>query len=128
MGTTWYCGKCQTDGADHSYRECPFWKECGFCDKVGHWGFDCWTPHVKCSKHRCGVHVGHSHMGKCCPWSRENKKRNFSYAAGGLIRDLRKAREVYGVGMDWDSYGLPMWLTRREGPVVPFELDQLPDD
>ena len=34
VGTTWYCGKCQTDGADHSYRECPFWKEYGFCDKV----------------------------------------------------------------------------------------------
>jgi hypothetical protein len=54
-------------------------------------------------------------MGRWCPWSRENKKKNFGYTAGGLTCDLVKARKIYGVGMDWDTYGLPMWLTRREG-------------
>ena len=50
VGATWYCSKCRTKSADHCYKECPTWRKCRFCDKEGHWGFDCRTPHVKCSK------------------------------------------------------------------------------
>ena len=56
--THYYCSKCHVDNANHSYEQCPTWKFCGFCDKVGHWGFYCSTPHVKCMRLRCGVHVG----------------------------------------------------------------------
>ena len=122
VGATWYCSKCCTENADHSYKECPTWRQCGFCDKEGHWGFNCRTPHVKCSKHRCGVHVGHPKMGRWCPWSRENKKKNFGYTARGLTCDLKRAWKIYGVGMDWDAYGLPMWLTTREGPAQRLDL------
>jgi hypothetical protein len=118
---TFYCSRCRTDNSSHSYRECPLWRECRFCDRIGHWGFDCPIPHTKCSRHRCGVHVGHPRIGKACPWSKERKNENFRYGANGLERDLTRAREVYGVGLDWDSYGLPVWLTRAEGPQWPIE-------
>jgi hypothetical protein len=118
---TFYCSRCRTDNSPHSYRECPLWRECGFCDRLGHWGFDCPTPHTKCSKHRCGVHVGHPKIGKACPWSKERKNENFGYKTNGLERNLTKAREIYGVGLDWDSYRLPMWLTRAEGPQQQLE-------
>ena len=127
VGATWYCSKCRTNNADHSYKECPTWCKCGFCDKEGHWGFDCWMPHVKCSKHRCGVHIGRPKMGRWCPWSRENKKKTFRYMARGLTHDLAKAQRVYGVGLDWDAYGLPMWLTRHKGPAQQLDL-VWPDD
>jgi hypothetical protein len=59
--------------------------------------------------------MGHPKVGRQCPWSGETKNKNFGYAVNGSERDLAKAREIYGMGLDWDSYGLPMWLTRAEG-------------
>jgi hypothetical protein len=53
----------------------------------------------------------------------ERKNENFGYGANGLEQDLKKAWEIYGVGLDWDSYGLPMWLTRWEGPQVKSEVE-----
>ena len=61
--TRYYCSKCRTDDADHQYENCPTWRQCGFCDKQGHWSFHCTTPHVKCTRYRCGVHVGHRNIG-----------------------------------------------------------------
>jgi hypothetical protein len=106
--TRFYCSKCQTDGAEHSYENCPTWRHCGFCDKVGHWGFHCETPHIKCTQNCCGVHVGHRHIGDVCPWSKEVKQQNFKYACEGQIMDLAHAHSIYGEGLDWDSYGQHM--------------------
>jgi hypothetical protein len=104
--TRFYCSKCRVDNAEHGYEDCPTWKICGFCDKIGHWGFHCPHPHVKCTRLRCGVHVGHRNIGDMCPWSRETKVHNFRYACNGQICDLAFAKTVYGEGLDWDSYNL----------------------
>jgi hypothetical protein len=104
--TRYYCSKCRTDNADHSYEQCPTWKFCGFCDKVGHWGFHCSTLHVKCTRLRCRVYVGHRHIGKMCPWLREMKVDNFRYSCDGQVVDLPHAMMIYGEGLDWSSYGL----------------------
>ena len=104
--THYYCSKCHVDNADHSYEQCPTWKFCGFCDKVGHWGFHCSTPHVKCMRLRCGVYVGHRHIGKMCPWSRETKVDNFRYSCDGQVADLPHVMVIYGEELDWSSYGL----------------------
>ena len=104
--TCYYCSKCCMDNADHSYKQCPTWKFCGFCDKVRHWGFHCSTLHVKCTRLRCGVHIGHRHIGKMCPWSRETKVDNFHYSCDGQVADLPHAMMIYEEGLDWSSYGL----------------------
>ena len=104
--TQYYCSKCHVNNANHSYNQCPTWKFCGLCDKVGHWGFHCSTPHVKCTRLRCRVHVGHRHIGKMCPWSRETKVDNFHYSCNGQVADLPHTMMIYGEGLDWSSYGL----------------------
>ena len=98
--TRYYCSKCHMDNADHSYEQCPTWKFCGFYDKVGHWGFHCSTLHVKCTRLRCGVHVGHRHIGKMCPWLREMKVDNFHYSCDRQVADLPYVMMLYGEGLD----------------------------
>ena len=98
--TCYYCSKCCMDNADHSYKQCPTWKFCGFCDKVRHWGFHCSTLHVKCTRLRCGVYIGHRHIGKMCPWSRETKVDNFHYSCDGQVADLPHAMMIYEEGLD----------------------------
>jgi hypothetical protein len=64
--TRFYCSKCGETSADHQYEQCPTWRTCGYCNKEGHLGFHCPTPHVKCTWYRCGVDVGcHGSKG---PW------------------------------------------------------------
>jgi hypothetical protein len=36
-----YCGKCQEDGADHVYEECPKWRECVLCQLPSFCGWQC---------------------------------------------------------------------------------------
>jgi hypothetical protein len=105
--TRYYCSRCQLDNQEHEYKNCLKWRFCGFCDQEGHWGFDCPTPHFKCLRNRCGVHVGHPYIGKMCPRSRETKVMNFSYACEGQVCDLERAKTIYGEGLDWSSYGMP---------------------
>jgi hypothetical protein len=104
--TRHYCSKCGEVSADHNYEGCPTWRVCGWCDKTGHWSYHCPTPHVKCTRYRCGVHVGHRNIGDMCPWSREVKKQNFRYECDGQIIDLAHARMIYGEDLDWSSHGL----------------------
>jgi hypothetical protein len=104
--TRFYCSKCREDYADHRYEDCPTWRQCGFCDQQGHWSFDCTTPHVKCTRYRCGVHVGHRNIGELCPWSKEVKRYNFNYDCDGQVCDLDRARRIYGDDLDWSSCGL----------------------
>jgi hypothetical protein len=106
--TRYYCSKCRTNDAEHSYENCPTWRHCGFCDKIGHWGFHCETPHIKCTQNRCSIHVGHRHIRDVYPWSKEVKQQNFRYACEGQIVDLAHACSIYGEGLDWDSYGQHM--------------------
>src|ERR1700679_4057925 len=103
--TRHYCSKCRKDNVKHSYEECPTWRLCGYCDQEGHWGFHCPTPHYKCLRGRCGVHVGHCNIGEVCPVSRETKVQNFGYACNGQVTNLEHARNIYRDGMDWSSYG-----------------------
>ena len=104
--TRFYCSKCRVDNAEHSYEDCPTWKVCGFCDQVRHWGYHCPTPHCKCTRLRCGVHVGHRNIGLLCPWSHETKIYDFRYGHDGQVVDLPHTQMIYGDGLDWSSYGL----------------------
>ena len=104
--TRYYCSKCRTDDADHQYENCPTWRQCGFCDKQGHWSFHCTMLHVKCTRHRCGVHVGHRNIRDMCPWLKEVKRYNFGYDCEGAVVDLVRACEIYGPELDWSSVTL----------------------
>ena len=93
--TRFYCSKCRVDDAEHSYENCPTWKVCGFCDQIGHWGYHCLVPHCKCTRLRCGVHVGHRNIGSICPWSRETKL---------YVKALAALSAWWG--LSWDQEGL----------------------
>jgi hypothetical protein len=109
MKLTWYyCSKCHTDNADHQYENCPTWRQCGFCNKQGHWSFHCSTLHIKCTQYCCRVHVRHCNIGDMCPWSKEVKRYNFGYNCNGAVVDLVHAREIYRLELDWSSLGFAM--------------------
>ena len=93
---------------DHQYENCPTWRQCGFCDKQGHWSFHCTTLHIKCTQYHCRVHIGHRNIGDMCPWSKEVKRYNFRYDCKGAVVDLVHAHEIYGPELDWSSLGFAM--------------------
>jgi hypothetical protein len=43
-----------------------------------------------------------------CPRSRETKVQNFMYACNGQVINLEQARLIYGEGLDWSSYRMPL--------------------
>ena len=104
--THFYYSKCCMNNADHSYKQCLTWKFCDFCDKVRHWGFHCFTLHVKCMRLRCRVHIGHRHIGKMCLWSKETKVDNFCYSCDEQVTNLPHTKIIYKEGLDWSSYRL----------------------
>jgi hypothetical protein len=64
-----YCGKCQEDGADHVYEECPKWRDCVLCHSEGHYTYMCPRPHYRCTSSFCYVDDGHRNLGRRCPKS-----------------------------------------------------------
>jgi hypothetical protein len=64
-----YCGKCQEDGADHVYDECPKWCNCVLCQGEGHYTYMCPRPHYGCTSTFCYVDDGHCNLGRRCPKS-----------------------------------------------------------
>jgi hypothetical protein len=64
-----YCGKCQEDGADHVYDECPKWRNCILCQGEGHYTYMCPRPHYGCTSTFCYVDDGHRNLGCHCPKS-----------------------------------------------------------
>jgi hypothetical protein len=62
-----YCGKCQEDGADHVYDECPKWRNCVLCRSEGHYTYMCPHPHYGCTTSFCYVDDGHCNLGRRCP-------------------------------------------------------------
>jgi hypothetical protein len=62
-----YCGKCQEDGADHIYDECPKWRNCVLCQGEGHYTYMCPHPHYRCTTSFCYVDDGHRNLGRRCP-------------------------------------------------------------
>jgi hypothetical protein len=64
-----YCGKCQEDGADHVYEECPKWCDCVLCRSEGHYTYMCPRPHYGCMSSFCYVDDGHRNLGRRCPKS-----------------------------------------------------------
>ena len=104
----YYCSKCCINDADHQYKNCPTWRQCGFCDKQGHWSFHCTTLHIKCTQYHCRVHIGHRNIGDMCPWSKEVKRYNFRYDCKGAVVDLVHAHEIYGPELDWSSLSFAM--------------------
>jgi hypothetical protein len=64
-----YCGKCQEDGADHVYDECPKWRNCILCQGEGHYMYMCPRPHYGCTSTFCYVDDGHRNLGRRCPKS-----------------------------------------------------------
>ena len=78
--TQYYCGKCNRDGVDHVYEDCPKWRNCCFCDAVGHWSFHCVTLHAKCTDEQCLIQIGHRHAGARCPTSAISRGEEYAYA------------------------------------------------
>jgi hypothetical protein len=64
-----YCSKCQEDGADHVYEECPKWRNCVLCHSEGHYTYMCPHPHYGCTTSYCYVDDGHRNLGRRCPKS-----------------------------------------------------------
>jgi hypothetical protein len=64
-----YCGKCQEDGADHVYEECPKWRDCVLCRGEGHYTYMCPRPHYGCMSSFCYVDNSHRNLGRRCPKS-----------------------------------------------------------
>src|SRR6266702_4789970 len=65
------CTKCGLPDANHHTNDCPLWHICHYCSLVGHQGFRCWFPHIRCQNNTCCV-VPRSHknfaMDAGCPW------------------------------------------------------------
>jgi hypothetical protein len=64
-----YCSKCQEDGANHVYNECPKWRNCVLCQGEGHYTYMCPRPHYGCTTTFCYVDDGHRNLGRHCPKS-----------------------------------------------------------
>jgi hypothetical protein len=64
-----YCGKCQEDGTDHVYEECPKWCNCVLCWGKGHYTYMCPWPHYGCMMGFCYVDDGHRNLSCRCPKS-----------------------------------------------------------
>jgi hypothetical protein len=64
-----YCGKCQEDGTDHVYEECPKWHNCILCHGEGHYTYMCPRPHYGCMTGFCYVDDGHCNLRHRCPKS-----------------------------------------------------------
>jgi hypothetical protein len=64
-----YCGKCQEDGTDHVYKECPKWHSCVLCRGEGHYMYMCPQPHYGCTTGFCYMDDGHRNLGRHCPKS-----------------------------------------------------------
>jgi hypothetical protein len=64
-----YCSKCQEDGTDHVYKECPKWRNCILCWGKGHYTYMCPQPHYGCTTGFCYVDDRHHNLSHCCPKS-----------------------------------------------------------
>ena len=99
----YYCGKCNRDGVDHTYEDCPEWHNCCFCDAIGHWSFHCITPHVKCTAKQCLVQIGHRHARAHCPTSGISHSKEYVYT----YKDMEGRVVVSGSmfeDLDWQSF------------------------
>jgi hypothetical protein len=67
-GRKYFCGRCNKDGQNHKWENCPQWRLCLYCDKKGHWSHDCRHPHSRrCTETRCRVNPDHQNYGRGCP-------------------------------------------------------------
>jgi Chromo (CHRromatin Organisation MOdifier) domain len=64
-----YCGKCQEDGTDHVYKECPKWHNCVLCRGKGHYTYMCPQLHYGYMMGFCYVDDRHRNLGHRCPKS-----------------------------------------------------------
>jgi hypothetical protein len=64
-----YCGKCEEDGTDHVYEECPKWRNCVLCHSEGHYTYMCPQLHYGCTMGFCYVDDGYCNLGHRCPKS-----------------------------------------------------------
>jgi hypothetical protein len=64
-----YCSKCQENGTDHVYKECPKWHNCILCHGEGHYMYMCPWPHYGCTMGFCYMDDGHRNLSHCCPKS-----------------------------------------------------------
>jgi hypothetical protein len=75
-----YCGKCQEDGTDHIYKECPKWRNCVLCSSEGHYTYMCPRPHYGCTTGYCYVDDRHHNLGRRCPKSGFLRYGQLAYA------------------------------------------------
>jgi hypothetical protein len=105
---SFYCSKCNRDGVDHRYEDCPLWRECLYCQKKGHYSHDCHHPHARCTVHRCQVFPDHQYYGRNCP-VKATELQPITHLWDEYDVDDVDAGEALWEDIDWESIDRGDW-------------------